>query len=52
MTRGALFSMLLVTACLGINGVRELVARRNVSLGILMVSIPLCGWVAIWLGAP
>jgi hypothetical protein len=52
MTQSSLFAMLLVTACMGINGVRELVARRNISLGILMVAIPLCGWLSIWFGKP
>jgi hypothetical protein len=47
-TQTQLFFTLLVTALLFINGTREIVANRNVWLGTLLIAIPVCGWVSIW----
>lgn len=47
MTQTQLFFALLVTVLLGVNGTREIV-RRNFAMGLLLIAIPICGWVSIW----
>lgn len=48
MSRNELFMMMLVTVLMVETGVRE--ARHNLSLGIVMIAIPLIGWLALLLG--
>jgi hypothetical protein len=50
MTRGEIFWMTLVTVILVLNGLRE--RKHNPGLAILMIAIPLCGWIALVLGKP
>lgn len=47
MTQTGLFLTLVVTALLWISGAREL-SQRNFAMGALLIAIPLCGWVSIW----
>jgi hypothetical protein len=47
MTQTQLFFALLMTALLGINGTRE-IRNRNFAMGALLIAIPLCGWLSIW----
>jgi hypothetical protein len=47
MTQSQLFLTLIVTVLFCIAGTREL-SRHNFSMGLLLIAIPLCGWVSIW----
>jgi hypothetical protein len=47
MTQTQLFTTLLITVLLCINGARE-IRNRNVGLGLLLIAIPVCGWLSIW----
>jgi len=46
-TQTGLFLTLVATALLWISGAREL-SQRNFAMGALLIAIPLCGWVSIW----
>ena len=48
MTRNEIFWMLLITVVMTLNGWRA--RNDNPPLAILMIAIPLCGWVALMLG--
>ena len=50
MTRDQIFWMLLVTVVMALNGARA--RKDNPPLAILMIAIPLCGWVTLILGKP
>jgi hypothetical protein len=43
------FWMLLITVMMVLNGWRN---KDNPPLAILLIAIPLCGWVALMLGKP
>jgi hypothetical protein len=47
MNQPQLFFTLLMTALLCINGARE-IHNRNLGMGLLLIAIPVCGWVSIW----
>lgn len=47
MTQTQLFFALLLTVLMCINAVRE-IRNRNFAMGVLLISIPVCGWVSIW----
>jgi len=48
MTQTQLFVYLFVTVLLCIGGSREL-SNRNFGMGVMLIAIPICGWVSIWL---
>jgi len=50
MSRSEIFWMLLVTVVMVLNGARA--RKDNPALAILMIAIPLCGWIALMLGKP
>jgi hypothetical protein len=47
MTQPQLFIGLITTVLLCIGGTREIL-RRNFGMGILLIAIPVCGWVSMW----
>lgn len=47
MRQPELFMTLLVTVMLCVIGVRE-IRERNYYLGALLILIPVCGWISIW----
>ena len=48
MTQPQLFGMLLITVLMCINGTRE-IRNDNPYMGILLIAVPVCGWVSLWL---
>lgn len=48
MTQPQIFFTLFVTVLLWISGARE-ITRRNFAMGALLIAIPACGWLSIWL---
>jgi hypothetical protein len=47
MTQTQLFLMLIITVLLCISAARE-ISRRNFAMGALLIAIPVCGWLSIW----
>lgn len=50
MTQPQLFMMMLTTALFCIGAGREF-TRRNFAMGAILLAVPLCGWVSIWVKA-
>ena len=48
MTRNEIFWLLLITVVMTLAGWRE--ASRNAPLATLLIAIPICGWIALYLG--
>lgn len=48
MTQPQIFITLLTTALFCINGTREIM-QRNFALGALLIAIPVCGWLSLWI---
>ena len=47
MTQAQLFMTLFVTALFCIAAVRE-ISRDNFAMGAMLLAVPFCGWLSIW----
>jgi hypothetical protein len=47
MTQPQIFIALLASLLFCISGMRE-ITRRNFAMGTLLIAIPMCGWLSIW----
>jgi len=50
MTQPQLFLALLLTVLMSINGTRSIL-YGNWAMGLLLIAIPICGWLSIWMTA-
>ena len=50
MTQTQLFLTMFTTALFAIGAVREL-ARRNFAMGAILLAVPTCGWLSIWVSS-
>jgi hypothetical protein len=50
MSQHQLFLTLVVTVVLTAGGIREIVSRDNVGLGVFMIAIPGCFWLSRLIG--
>ena len=48
MSQTQLFVALLMTALMTINGTRE-IRNGHPSMGAMLIAVPICGWVSIWM---